>query len=460
MFARLLLLSLLALPARSLPAQSTVQAPLASGYITSIESNGSFALNGVPVHLAPDVAYGVKVQDRTLLGGPPIAPFVGQFVTLEGRRDKRSGTIDATTVTVVSPTPGAVAGYAIIDSIPPSPASPPGDRILRADGYLLHLTPRSAVTLTPPLAHLEDLRTNLWIEYHGTQQVDGSVLVDRAAVHANLVRTSEEKLRDKNEFSPSVVTSDDEQGFWSKGFRGLDPKRVPALKDPILQARIDRIGQSLIPAYQRGLQVNDPTRIDFRFQLVDLPKVRSPLTLPSGIVLVPAEVVDRLGDDSQLAAILANNIAEAIEKDTLRAQPVKNAAGVAAIAGYGAGLFVPGVSIATDIAGGSAVAHVLKLQRQQRARVSLCLLQDAGYDLRQAPVAWWLLASKEPRPIEKISMPEKAAYLYQVLGTTFRPAYDAATRAPHAKRASPRGSPDLPANSPTQAPEAEGSPRP
>jgi hypothetical protein len=93
-----------------------------------------------------------------------------------------------------------------------------------------------------------------------------------------------------------------------------------------------------------------------------------------------------------------------------------------------AGVFIPGVGIATDIAGSKVEAHVHAMQLQQSGCVSLDFLHDAGYDIDQAPMAWWLLGSKSPKPIEQITMPPRATTLYMALGITWRPATEPATR--------------------------------
>jgi hypothetical protein len=61
-------------------------------------------------------------------------------------------------------------------------------------------------------------------------------------------------------------------------------------------------------------------------------------------------------------------------------------------------------------------------------RVSLDFLHDAGYDLAQAPMAWWLLGPKSPKPIEEVTMPPRATALYFALGTTWHPATEPSAR--------------------------------
>jgi hypothetical protein len=63
---------------------------------------------------------------------------------------------------------------------------------------------------------------------------------------------------------------------------------------------------------------------------------------------------------------------------------------------------------------------------QQSGRVGLCFLHDAGYDIAQAPLAWWLLAPRKPASIDRIMMPPRAATLYIALGTTWHPAAEPA----------------------------------
>jgi hypothetical protein len=48
--------------------------------------------------------------------------------------------------------------------------------------------------------------------------------------------------------------------------------------------------------------------------------------------------------------------------------------------------------------------------------VALGLMHDAGFDIYQAPVAWWLLSRKKAAPFQDMPMPRRAAYLYQILG--------------------------------------------
>ena len=187
-----------------------------------------------------------------------------------------------------------------------------------------------------------------------------------------------------------------------------------------MQARIERIGASLIPSYQHDLPDTDPTKINFRFQLIDQPKWHDAITLPDGIILVPRQVIERLQNDSQIATVLADNIACALEKQTFRQIPARRKMTAAEIAGTAGGFFVPGLGLATDIANNRAAAIILRHTEEQSGRVSLVFLRNAGYDISEAPLAWWLLAPNKSQPMINTPLPYRAAYLYQTIGTAWR----------------------------------------
>ena len=152
--------------------------------------------------------------------------------------------------------------------------------------------------------------------------------------------------------------------------------------------------------------------IDFRFQLVDT-KWPDCITMPSGVILVPMHTVGQLEDD-ELATVLADNIATALEKQTFRYSAECKAMLTSSVAGDVAGLFVPGLSL-VPLAGNSVAAHKIKQRlEEQSGRVSLVLLHDAGFDIQKAPLAWWRLSAHQPDFMPK-PVPYRAAYLFHQL---------------------------------------------
>jgi hypothetical protein len=154
--------------------------------------------------------------------------------------------------------------------------------------------------------------------------------------------------------------------------------------------------------------------------LVDEPHWHYTLDWPNGIILIPYQVVERLKNDSQLAAVLADDIASVLEKQFYRYLPARHSMFAAQIAGDIGGAFVPGLGLATlatnSVVGSKMMQHIMG----QSSRVSLCLMHDAGYDVTEAPRAWWLLADTKSKGLDRTPLPARSKYLYKFLGETWR----------------------------------------
>ena len=392
--------------------------PAVSGYVTRISSPSDFDVNGLRVLFGP--------KTRTLLGSTdPYAPritggeaFFGERVDLYGRIDRKKHQIEATEIVFCKFKPEVLSGFAVIDRVLSS--STPGPLIVRADGYLIQIKPSARIDYVAPVTSLSDIRPNIWIDYHGTQSSDGLIIADAVTFQPNDISNREGNLLKKTDYDPSKVPDNSKQNPVRKALIGLDPKKIPPYTDAAMQARVDRIGARLIPDYQRNLSDDDPSKIKFRFQLIDNPKFHDALTLPSGVILVPRQIVERLAEDSQIATVLADNIATALEKQTYRMMPAYAAMSTSQVASDVGSIFVPGLGAAAGIANYAAGKSIRTDLLEQSGRVSLGLLHDAGYDLQQAPIAWWLLASKPSKKLADTTIPPRAITLYQTIGTVWR----------------------------------------
>ena len=115
---------------------------------------------------------------------------------------------------------------------------------------------------------------------------------------------------------------------------------------------------------------------------------------PDGSVVIPEQVVAKLQNDDQIATVLADGIAQALERQLLTGAPKRASAG-AMIALGGMPFVDPLAGIAMESGGLYAMHNAGEVSQLQSARVSLSLMHDAGYDVRQAPVAWQILSSKD-----------------------------------------------------------------
>jgi hypothetical protein len=396
-----------------------------NGYVTRTTSLVDFDVNGF--HVIPG-----KIASFFAATGPHsstttrAAPYLGQSVTIFGTLNKKHHQVIAENVLFHGVDTTLLNGFALVERIvaPTGPASDPLRLLLRVDGYVILINATTKVTFQSPLTSIREVKTNVWLKYHGKLQSDGFLLADTAIFSSNTIPDSEAKLLDKNDYDPAAVDPNSKQNIARWLLLGIDPKKIPPYKDAAMQARIDRIGSSLIPAYQRNLPDNDPLKILFKFQLIDASNWKDALTLPTGIILVPFQLIERLQNDSQIATLLADNIATALEKQTYRAQPGRKKMAVAEIASAVGGLSTLGATSLIT----SSVANADKHNAEdQSGRVSLGLLHDAGYDIAQAPITWWLLAESSARDLSSISLPPRAANLYRSLGVTWHNYAEAST---------------------------------
>lgn len=388
--------------------------PAVKGYVTRAASSSDFDVNGFHVLLTG------KTSIERQSGSGDLNLYVGRAIWVYGSIQRKSHSITATKLTIFQPELKKLDATGVIDGVLPTPpnASSPDDHLVRADGYLVLISAATATTFNPPLDSNSAFQPNIWLSFQGTQRADGVIVAAKATFSKNVITPGEDKLRAAREYDPKAVGPDSKQSGLSKAFLGLNPKLIPPYNDPVMQARVDAVGAKLVPKYQRELPDTDESKINFRFQVVDQKKWHDALTLPSGIVLIPHQVVERMQNDSQLATVLADNMATVLEKQMLRLQPAGRAMTATQLAGTAGGLFIPGLGLATSAANFAVSKELQRHLNEESGRVSLFLLHDAGYDIFQAPLAWWLLASS--KGIANGRPPQRAKYIYQILGETWR----------------------------------------
>lgn len=201
----------------------------------------------------------------------------------------------------------------------------------------------------------------------------------------------------------------------------------PIPPDDPLQERVARIGKSLVPDYLREMAKNDPTKIDFCFYAIDDEKIRSGYAIvDKHTILVPKQTIERLQNDSQLAAILAEGLAEALERrrSTTGATITGYALGSALTGALAVAYPLSAVGLATDLVPskykGGRILVETSIQ-EQRDRVALGLMADAGYDPHQAPNVWRLVIPENQAPDPQLlPYPLRSSYEFYILATQYQ----------------------------------------
>jgi hypothetical protein len=335
------------------------------------------------------------------------APWLDEGINVFGTK-KKDHAVAADKIVLESVPNPQLEGRGIVDELPPNDPAAKDGQVIHADGYRILLTAHTTVAYKQPLRGAADIAPNVWINYKGSLRSDGVLVAEDAAFSPNVIGKGEKKLdakADKN--APPSAT------------QRTDTTKVWLYSDPAMQARVDKIGESLVPQFERSIPSGDPTKIDFRFEVVDLKKWNSSGAQPNGVIPVPHEFVDRLQNDSQLAALLALDIASTIEHQGWRTKKEASTMGGATAAVV---LLDPALVPLVAIYGMDLHEKnkLMLSEDDQNARVGLWLMHKAGYDIYQAPIAWWLLASKTPRPVADIPVPLQAEEIYKELGILWR----------------------------------------
>ena len=400
--------------------------PNVEGYMTAIASGTGFDVNGKHIVTTPQTTFWkhIVLEGRDAMGtDPSIANTlaVGDDVQVFGDKDRHTHSIVASKI-ILAQDHGRLSGFAVVQRVV---ATSP-QLIVEADGYKIAITPKTSMHNKRPLTGNSAPAANMWIEYSGKGSNDGLVVADRASFSQFVLSSRMKKMMKKADgkiVEPNYGTKPGESKkdgevdipyIVTSSHKGKG--QIPA--DATLQQRVQRIGERLVPTCQKDLAKDDPQKIDFHFYAFNDKGLHHAVGSPDGSVVIPEQVVAKLQNDDQIAAVLADGIAQALERQMLTAAP-KRASGGAMIA-MGAMPFVgPLAGIAMESGGLYAMHNAGEVSQLQSARVSLSLMHDAGYDVHQAPVAWQILSSKDPKATSTKAPSPQATYLLSIIGQEY-----------------------------------------
>ena len=434
-FLAALALAILAVPLLAQPTYFPIE-----GYISLIHHPGGFEVGGRRFEITPETAYGLVGSNTTSTASPlREALRIGVYVLVAGRDPGPFKPIMASTVMIRDDWNRKLSGVGVITKV----LSPAPMAVFEADGYLIRITPSTDLTFLEDIDSLSDVSVNTWIHFSGKLGKDGILEASKARfmlakptkfkavkdLEVATVKTRPAGAKDNAATSEAMGTpaiskdgaslQQDQEvkiglGHWHT---------LPA--DQPLQQRVHRIGMALVPAYQRVMADDDPSKIHFRFFAVDNKKWRGAVCLLDGAILVSTQTIERLKNDDQLAAVLADGVAYNLQRQAAK-QVAMNRAAWGVAAGELAGAFVPGLGTAALVtsmvvdrkSGDSRSGDTLV---GERLRIALALMRDAGYDPWQAPEAWRLLEPKKlPANLASLTYPDASCYQLGVLNLQYQ----------------------------------------
>jgi hypothetical protein len=405
------------LPPPTLQRDGTQTAPLKAtkirGYVTAFRSPTDFDIEDY--RITRDQAFSLDFENAS-----PDVVFqlsdirVGVELEIKGQLNEQTGDLKATAIKVDLEQFRSIKQTAFVSRAPEGIQRLDGSWVgeLRADGQIIRVTNATKVVFKPtkrerkmaanrkqnarmaeedaePLKALDQVSVGMAMTYEGKRDREtGKVIAERIEFATNDLEDGEAKLW--KSLQPSVKDA--------KGLRPGELKinhvgKYKLVPDQEVQAYVAALGQRLIPQYQRDLSIDDPRRIPFHFYVVVNNQVNAFAT-PNGIVVVNSGLIDMLENEAQLAAVMGHEIAHATHEHTWREQQFhkKTRAGIAIAGAVASAYRMRRLGDLANMVNGAIVNGHSRAMENQSDRIGLEYMVAAGYDPRQAPAVWKLMA--------------------------------------------------------------------
>lgn len=333
---------------------------------------------------------------------------VGAIVHVDGTFEKKTSVFVATAI-AFQPSYGdkgkqnqKLDGIGLIEEKPQlSPNAQGISGTLWVDGYLLQVTPQTKLLAVDGKPFpIGQIHPNVWAFFDAVRKPNGFIEAQSITFSLNAVDADEVKYRDQSE--PEIVLPDYPRHIPGKikfHYRGTPsiPWTLDILPDKAVQDYVTKVGESLIPQYQKDISASDSTKINFRFFVVQKPSkwketLNDASSTAGGVIYIPDNVLAVLDNEAQLAALLSNCIARTLEKQSyVHRTHGKIENGLAWTSDLAPGLIGLPVGIGNGIA-----AHQFWLKvNEQASRIGLRYMLHSGYDLAEAPFAWTVAANEK-----------------------------------------------------------------
>jgi Zn-dependent protease with chaperone function len=242
-----------------------------------------------------------------------------------------------------------------------------------------------------PLKSLADLGPGVTMTYEGKEQPDGTVSASFVEFIRNEKESGEESLWKQLKIKEKPFNF--AAGKPGELKVGNDSYKV--LPDQEVQDYVARLGENLIPAYQKSLPADDPQKIPFRFTVI-VQKGFNAAAYPNGVVVINSGVFEVLENEAQLAAVIGHEIAHATQEHTYRRMQKHKKKRTALMIGalFAGGMGYGGIQDILTLTVAAMVNGHGRTMENQADRVGMEYMADAGYDPRESPRVWKLVAKK------------------------------------------------------------------
>lgn len=398
------------------------------GYVTNIVSPTAFEIEDYHIDRNPDLVLGIentKSTEAIYIG--PVDLRIGTEVKVIGIHDEKSDRVQAHSIIVILEEFKRIKRIALLERSPILVKESDGwVGTFFADGQLIRVRPSTEVIFkanksekialrkaarkkrtgikepqeeadnsdfSRSLQSLDEIGPNTFMTYEGYREDDGSIFALRLEFMRN------ELLKRETNLSTALTPRIKEPDYLKLKPGVLKISRVGAFKivpSEEAQAYVNQIGESLIPSYQRNLADDDPNKIPFKFYLVQGKQVNA-FSLPNGVIVIYSRMFELLENEAQLASVMGHEMSHTIQehlrrqRDHRRGERMAMKIGALVAAAYGIDI-VPDVLDMVETA--IRTGYTRKLENQAD-RIGLEYMVAAGYDPREAPRVWKLMAEKQ-----------------------------------------------------------------
>lgn len=408
------------------------------GYVTKVISPTAFEIKDYritkDINLVLEFEKDDDDKDKAAPDFRPEDIRVGTELEIRGEYDEKTGELRAKSIKVVLEETKKIKRTALIEQVPQIQHTERGwEGTFFADGQHIRVDSTTAVLFKPnkserktlearaktqknqpkepkgaaqsagqpaeegdefarPLNSLDEVKPNTFMTYEGTRDADGTIVARKVTFMLNELESGEAKMW-KN-LTPKVKEPNFPQGKPGE-VRIAKVGKFKLLPNQEAQSYVQHLGQRLIPAHQKALPAGDPNKIPFRFFLVQS-KDANAFALPNGTMVVFSGMFEVLENEAQLAAVLGHEISHSIQEHSRLQQEYHRKKLMALQIGAIAGSFFGGQAV-MDIANmiEAAVRNGYSRSLENQAdRTGLGYMLAAGYDTREAPRVWKLMAKK------------------------------------------------------------------
>ena len=286
------------------------------------------------------------------------------------------------------------------------------------------------------------LQPNVWLAYKARVIQGGIIVAQQINFLQNHVSRKEKEFL--SNFTEKIKSPDYGKHIpGSIQYKGGDTINI--VPNKMAQEFISRLGMEMVPQYQKDLKVNDPTKIKFRFYIVESfkhthkntlvvingsirphigevhPKslisnsqkrktcVEDVIGMPDGVILITELTLSRLKNTSQLSALLSYAITAIIQKQA-----------------YNSWIELKPEPLESIYLYDFTLKYILYIHAQMALRLGIRQMYLAGYDIREAPYAWAVAQGKPVQnPIIDSKHPDKeipwyAAYAFNYISQYYQ----------------------------------------